>query len=920
MGVVVRSAVQLFFKLLGAGLLGLVITAWLMQQNPHTLAKIEQELHKGFGKAFECVSSGKVTSINLLWPTIEMESVVVKPRDGSLAWHWSCRKAVIKFSWLSTLLHRAAPLHITLYDVHANSLADDTGNPAIGEHLKKLGAPVTDGLPVFAKELVLKKVTSTISNPHLDATMFLHGHATMRKNQNQPHWSVYPLDGSLTVRGKTYLNQLSGSLDVEGTAQSLYVDSSLQCSLAFLGDEEQAKKLCFIRATWDKGNGNCTLHTADRSLIIGPLTGSHYQFSGHVTAPLSYLQQLIPELRGTSLINGTCEIRASGDVRNVAGTLRGDVTMRDVIWSGMKLPAIQFTLSADQGIALGQFISASQKSNPQKKMTGILDLQTANGFMMTGSWSWHSRKGISFGVRNVSTIQLPLEYWHMRPEDLRIEARIDRANNTHATYSCVLSHEKLGTQHTSSGNISHTKSGVTVEGLLNKNKMRATTDAALHLKSATIEDVSGATLALLTAQDRLWTSTIDYKCIRSLLPSTVQQDFSGQGKISLKAAWQQDGSLQGNFVLDNGTVRIPYIHNFLNQLSGSFLWTGQQRCVTLHDVLVGFHRGTVKMPQAKLYLDEHYRVKTVHAPLIVENMFASWQKDIYGALSGGLLLQKKSDKPLNLQGNLFVDKSYIRSLETLQSKSTMPSSSMPELMLDLRLMSRGPVEITASSIDAKVNVDLSVRKNLANLELAGEVKFLSGLLKFPYKPMHIMSGMISFVPGQDDPTIDLVAKNKIRKYNIGLQVNGTVADPHIVVDASPPLTQEQIIALLLTGAEEGSLNILMPTFVIQNLQQSLLSSHKPKAALNSYFKTLLRPLSRVRLVPRFTEESGRGGLRGAIEIEVSEDLNATIEKNFSLTEDIKFKIDYSLSDDVSLRGIQDERGDLGSEMEMRWRF
>jgi hypothetical protein len=917
-----KKTIHLALKVFGACLLGVVVTAWVMQQNPHTLAKIEQALHTGFGQAFDCISSGKVTSINLLWPTIEMESVVVKPRDGSLDWHWSCRKAVIKFSWFSTLLHRAAPLHITLYDVRAHSVADDAGRPAIGAHIKKLGAPVVDGLPVFAKELVLKNVVSTINNPHFDTAVLLHGHATMRKSNNAPHWSIYPLDGSLTVRGKTYLDRLSGSLHIKGSSENLFVDSSLQCSLTFLDEIEEAKKLCFLRATWDRGSGKCELHTADRSLMVGPVTGSQYQFAGQITTPLSYLQKVIPGLQATSLINGTCTIRASGDVRNIAGSLRGDITMRDVVWSGITLPAMQFTLSSDQGIALGQFISAASKPISKAQMTGILDLQTETGFVMTGSWSWHPRKGMSCAVRNVSAIQLPLEYWHMRPEDLQIDAQLDRAHNVQAIYSCILTHEKLGTQHTSSGTISHTKAGLAIKGLLDKNTIQATADAGLNLQKATVHDAAGATMVLLNAaQDRLWTASIDYNCIRSLLPSMLQQDCTGQGNIFLQAQWQDNNVLDGSFVLQNGTVRIPYIHNFLDQLSGSFKWSGAQRSITMRDMKVGFHRGSLEVPQASLYLDEHYRIQTVHAPLIVENMFARWQKDVCGALSGGLLLQKKPDSPLKLQGNLFADKSYVRSLDALQPKSaTIAQPRAPELDLDLRLMSRGPVEITTDSLDAKVSLDMSVRRNLANPQIAGEVKFLSGLLKFPYKPMHIMSGMITFAPGQEDPTIELVAKNKIRKYNIGLQVSGTVADPHITVDASPPLTQEQIIALLLTGAEEGSLNILMPTFVVQNLQQSLLNSHKPKAALYSYFKTLLKPLSRVRLVPRFTEESGRGGLRGAIEIEVSEDLNATIEKNFSLTEDIKFKIDYSLSDDVSLRGIQDERGDLGSEMEMRWRF
>jgi hypothetical protein len=76
----------------------------------------------------------------------------------------------------------------------------------------------------------------------------------------------------------------------------------------------------------------------------------------------------------------------------------------------------------------------------------------------------------------------------------------------------------------------------------------------------------------------------------------------------------------------------------------------------------------------------------------------------------------------------------------------------------------------------------------------------------------------------------------------------------------------------------------------------------------------------VRIVPSFTDETGRGGLRAAIEIDVNDQLSAVIEKNFSLSEDVKFEIDYALSDDISLKGIQDERGDFGGEMEVKWKF
>ena len=57
-----------------------------------------------------------------------------------------------------------------------------------------------------------------------------------------------------------------------------------------------------------------------------------------------------------------------------------------------------------------------------------------------------------------------------------------------------------------------------------------------------------------------------------------------------------------------------------------------------------------------------------------------------------------------------------------------------------------------------------------------------------------------------------------------------------------------------------------------------------------------------------------------MEIDVSERWRALIQKNFSLTEDTKFEVEYLLSDDVSLLGIRNESGDISAEVEMRWKF
>jgi len=76
----------------------------------------------------------------------------------------------------------------------------------------------------------------------------------------------------------------------------------------------------------------------------------------------------------------------------------------------------------------------------------------------------------------------------------------------------------------------------------------------------------------------------------------------------------------------------------------------------------------------------------------------------------------------------------------------------------------------------------------------------------------------------------------------------------------------------------------------------------------------------IHFVPGFVDKSSRGGIRGALEIAINNRLRATIQKNFTLSEDTRFELEYAITDGISLRAVRDERRDLGGELELRWKF
>ena len=55
-------------------------------------------------------------------------------------------------------------------------------------------------------------------------------------------------------------------------------------------------------------------------------------------------------------------------------------------------------------------------------------------------------------------------------------------------------------------------------------------------------------------------------------------------------------------------------------------------------------------------------------------------------------------------------------------------------------------------------------------------------------------------------------------------------------------------------------------------------------------------------------------------MDVGDRWRVMMQKNFSLPEDTKVELEYLLSDEISLKGVRDERGDVRGEVEMRWKF
>ena len=125
------------------------------------------------------------------------------------------------------------------------------------------------------------------------------------------------------------------------------------------------------------------------------------------------------------------------------------------------------------------------------------------------------------------------------------------------------------------------------------------------------------------------------------------------------------------------------------------------------------------------------------------------------------------------------------------------------------------------AIKTRPNDPFQIRGNLANGSAAldlmfggtGKQPWLEGTIRvenfvasLPFSKLNITRGFITF--SRDDafmPKLDIMAESNLRDYRIHAYIYGIAKDPQVSLTSEPPLTQQDIISLLATGATSSEL-------------------------------------------------------------------------------------------------------------------
>ncbi len=902
----------MFKKISIAILIGLLGTIFFAQYDSWTHKKIIEMCQNiacnYLGGNFSCT----IQSLSFFSPSIILSDIEMNSLEEGL-WTWRCKKCEVNCSWLQLLFKGVVEQHVIINDFECSSRCDDM-HCAIESHCMAMMQKSFLPFPTEVKSIIFKNAHFCTHDHErrINSSCVLNSSSLRVGDRFKTTMSI--IDGSLLYEDMHYVEKITADISLITGFIGDKLDVHCNIAGAFVLSHMKDRGGCYLTGQWKSDHGRFSIRNTYNYVMIDPIIITENEMRINARLPLSYGAQCMKNLISYQAIDGTINVTAKIS-RDESRRVDGQIVFEDVVMNERHI------------CDAGKIVFARNGYDWCVKL-GLRNCnQECKG---SGYWSEDERVGELTFSNATELLSAILPYWRINHNNFLARVMVDHDIFT-GTFSAIAKNILSNGVHTTSGNFEYSKGELFFNAMIDDNELSAHMQRLPELKvnHCYYRDKDKKTLIMLEQSvdnKQQITGTISFPFVRSLIYNCFEYDLQGEGALTL-AAELIDDDINIDARLDDSTIRLPQTYNFIDGFNARCIYNRGHKSCVFENINISLHTGTLNCLRASMYFDSQGKLIFVHAPLVLDRCLLNIKKDLFAIVSGNLLLSKNEDAEPLVSGHIIVDKaqlkenlfsSVIQKQLLAHTHSAFALSDVP-VKCDLFIETKSPIRVDTALLQTKAKVVLHVQKDVRDPTITGSVVLNSGMLNFPYKPLYISKGIITFSPDQlFDSSIELIARNKIKKYDVLLQVGGLLSNHHIVLDATPPLSEEQIVGLLLVGSEENSLNSMMPALIVQNLKNFIFSNNQ-SIILDKYFKPLLRTFN-INLVPSFTDQTGRGGLRGALEITIDDCWRAMIQKNFSLTEDTKFELEFLLSDDITLRAIRDERRDIGGEVEMRWKF
>ncbi len=911
-----RSLFFVALKLLLGCFLGIFFCLFFASRSEMVKQEIKKYVQESFERDFDCLWQGDISYVDLLTLQIEFSDVTMTPVNTQEAWSFFAQKFVMTAYLFELIFHKKFVCH-GYFDAVLVEEKYEEASSYFMQLMSKMFLSSSAGNMYF-QYIAIQDGEFYLQDRTGNLKTWYRYNSQMSCEADGMHTKVYFVDGNCRYQEQDIFKNLYGNfvltIPYNNDLQEIFSRVDCRLQIPLLQDEQD----CFFIGDVFKGRGAFVVSNENQSFIIEPLKFKLKQDKIPVVCSVSMnldlLERCIMQEQVVSDLSGQLSITTRFDALSWQETIHGSL---EVISCAYKNHRYFDTLLFDVQHNRNNYqIDVFHK---KEKYATVLCEKNSKGYGFAASLEQ----------------QVPLwlsRYWKIPVQKNMIQGNIILGQpSCLAEFHVDVDSVKLDEKNMIQGSFFINPSRCDFMATFLDRNYACSCSLYPEVFLEKFVCTSGQEVLINFKQnmsnDKDLVGFLSFDFLKKLLPDPYKSSFSQDGAFEMKGNLHA-GAYQAMIAARDAHIRIPSLYNVIQDFSANIRFDFIQKSIVLDAMMIRLYEGFMRCHQAVSYFDAQGSLQFLHAPFFLEKVLVNWAKGIFGVVSGKLFLLQKQDEQARLEGNLMLDQAQLKGnifsaefQKQLLGDVTSSQSVGVACDLDVFLETQEPVVIETAFLQAAAHCDLHITGSWHQPEVAGSIKIVSGELKFPYKSLFITHGHVRMMPhNQTDSSIEFVAKAQVKRYDITMRAFGTVSDQQIHFESSPYLTEEQIMSLLLVGSHDNSLSVIMPAVLMQKFHEIVFGPALSQSKLDIVFDKLLQSFKNVRVYPQFSNQAGRGGIRGIVEVDATERLHGRIDSNLMQLEDTSFEVDYVLTDDVTLRMMKDGPSSYGGEIETRWKF
>ncbi len=296
--------------------------------------------------------------------------------------------------------------------------------------------------------------------------------------------------------------------------------------------------------------------------------------------------------------------------------------------------------------------------------------------------------------------------------------------------------------------------------------------------------------------------------------------------------------------------------------------------------------------------------------------------------SAALRLTGNSNRSL-LAGNVTVERiaygstadtgTLLSTASTPPSAPSAPSGIVAGMRLDIHILTDPDLRVVTTYANRlAVLGNLTVRGTAANPGMVGRVTVTDGQLVFFGNQYTVNTGTINFYnPNAIEPVLNVSLETIAQNVDVTIGVSGPMNDLKLTYRSDPPLTFQQIVALLATNTTPSDPTIAahQPAPPQQSVSQMGESAVLGQAVANPLASRVQRVfgLTQFKIDPSLQGSNGQPGARVTLQQKIASNITFTYITDVTQTNSEIVRVEWAFTPKVSAVALRDFNGNVSLE-------